>query len=61
VASMHASLRAARRDGDAAAVLDEARKLMPGERLENAVSHALEETLPASRLPRRGDPSAKPN
>lgn len=41
VGAHHAALRAAGRDSDAQAVLEEARKLMPGAQLETAVADAL--------------------
>jgi hypothetical protein len=44
IATMYACLRAARRDADAASVLEKARKLMPGEPLERAVADALSAT-----------------
>ena len=41
VGALHAALRAAGRDADALAVLEEARRLMPGAPLETAVADAL--------------------
>jgi hypothetical protein len=41
VGALHAALRAAGRDSDAQAVLEEARKLMPGAQLETSVADAL--------------------
>jgi hypothetical protein len=56
VGALHAALRAAGRNADALAVLDEARRLMPGAQLEASIADALK----AARIEATTDGDAAP-